>query len=172
MASIEAPTLDERAVTFSIRRLAEEFGMARETVSKRLNDAGVRPAGSRGGFPVYRLRDACPAILAVCVDGDGSVDPGKMRPPDRRAWFQSENERLKFEQDTAQLILASEVQSEMGTLAKIVVRELETLPDTAERDLRCGPDVIEYLQRKVRDLRARIADRVANEEGEDVRCSA
>jgi hypothetical protein len=170
VATIEA--LDERAVTFSIRRLAEEFGMARETVSKRLNDSGVRPAGTRGGFPVYRLRDACPAILATCLTEDGGVDPGKMRPADRRAWFQSENERLKFEQDTAQLILAAEVQSEMATLAKIVVRELETLPDVAERDLRCGPEVIEFLQRKIRDLRARIADRLSADEGEDVRVSA
>jgi hypothetical protein len=169
VAGLEA--LDERAVTFSIRRLAEEFGMARETVSKRLNDAGVRAAGTRGGFPVYRLRDACPAILAACTE-DGGIDPAKMRPGDRRAWFQSENERLKFEQETGQLILAAEVQSEMATLAKIVVRELETLPDTAERDLRCGPEVIEYLQRKIRELRARIAGRLATEEGEDVRLSA
>lgn len=163
----------ERNLRFSINRLAAEFGMGRDTVSKRLQLANVSPSGFNAGHAVFRLRDAVPAILDVhLTDEDGHTDPGKLKPTERRAWFQSENERLKFEQDLGQLILASEVQSEMATLAKIVVRVLETLPDTVERDLRCGPEVVEYLQRKVRELRAEISHRVASDEGEDARASA
>lgn len=147
--------------------------MARETIGKRLTDAGVKPAAQRGGFPVYRLRDACPAILATYSGEDGAVvDPARMKPGDRRAWYQSENERLKFEVETAQLILASEVQSEMATVAKVVVRFLETLPDTTERDTRCGPEVIEYLAKKVREVRAEIAAQLRADDEDDVRLSA
>lgn len=167
---MDVRNLASRQLELSVRRLAEETGMARETVQKRISEFRVQPCGSRNGHPVYRLRDVCPALFGSPEFTEGGpVDPAKLKPQDRRAWFQSENERLKFEQETGQLILAAEVQSEMGTLAKIVVRALETLPDTVERDLRCGPEVVEYLQRKVRELRLELADRVVSEEGEDVR---
>lgn len=159
-------------VRLSIARLAAEFGMARETVSKRLAQAGVQPDGKRAGYPVYRLRDACPALVDGAVVGEEGVDPSKMKPGDRRAWFQSENERLKFEQETGNLILAAEVHAEFAAVAKIVVRELETLPDRAERDLRCSPEVVEYLQGEVRSVRTEIAKRLADDGEGDARLSA
>ncbi|TXH56560.1 MAG: DUF1441 family protein [Desulfurellales bacterium] len=160
-------------VRLSIARLAAEFGMARETVSKRLAQANVQPDGKRGGYPVYRLRDACPALIdGGHAEGDEGVDPSKMKPSDRRAWFQSENERLKFEQETGQLILAAEVHAEFAAAAKVVVRELETLPDRAERDLRCSPEVVEYLQAEVRNIRTEIAKHLATDDEEDARISA
>ncbi len=55
---------------------------------------------------------------------------------ERKAWYQSERERLKFEQETAQLIPASDVRREFAIWAKAVVQVLETLPDILERD--CG----------------------------------
>ena len=169
---MEVASLGARQLDLSIRRLSEEFGMARETIQKRLTEAGVAPSGRRAGHPVYRLRDVCPALFVPTVDADGLIDPAKLKPPDRRAWYQSENERLKFEQEMGQLILAAEVHAEFAAVAKIVVRTLETLPDIVERDLRPGPDVIEYLQRKVAEVRAEIADRIASEDVDDARISA
>lgn len=163
----------DRLKSMSIARLAEGFGMARETVSRRLAEAGVQPNGKRDGYPVYGLREAAEAILGIVgADADGACDPSKMKPGDRRAHWQAENERLKFEQETGQLILAAEVHAEFSAAAKIVVRELETLPDRAERDLRCGADVVEYLQAEVRAIRAEIAKRMAADEEEDARLSA
>lgn len=161
-------------VRLSIARLAAEFGMARETVSKRLAQANVQPDGKRAGYPVYRLRDACPALIdsAGYAGGEEGIDPSKMKPSDRRAWYQSENERLKFEQETGQLILAAEVHAEFSAAAKIVVRELETLPDRAERDLRCGAEVVEYLQTEVRNIRTEIAKHMAEDDEDDARLSA
>lgn len=149
-------------LSWSINRLAREFGMARETVTKRLADASVRPCGNKAGHPVYRLADVAP--LLVVASPLGEFDPMTLRPTDRRAWYQSENERLKFEQETGNLILAAEVHHEMAAIAKIVVRELETLPDRVERDLRCSPEVVEYLQAEVRGVRSEIARKLAAQE--------
>lgn len=160
------------AVLLSISQIAAEFGMARLTVSKAIEALGIRPSEKRAGYPVYRLADVIRILSATEIDSQGRVDPSKLKPQDRRAWFQSENERLKFEQEQGQLILASEVHSEMAAIAKIVVRALETLPDTVERDIRCGAEVVEYLQRKIREVRSEIANRIADEEGDDVRASA
>lgn len=170
---MEVTNLGSRQLALSIRRMSEEFGMARETIQKRITEAGVRPVGTRSGHPVYRLRDICPVVFGtVQIDGEGHVDPTKLKPSERRAWYQSENERLKFEQETGQLILAAEVHAEFAAAAKIVVRELETLPDRAERDLRCGAEVVEYLQAEVRNIRTEIAKHMAADDEEDARLSA
>ncbi|MFD2437250.1 hypothetical protein [Modicisalibacter luteus] len=41
------------AYIWSISRIAEAFRMDRRTVTKRLQDAGVTPAGKKRGNPVY-----------------------------------------------------------------------------------------------------------------------
>ena len=100
-----------------------------------------------------------------------NFDPSQLPPTDRRAWYQSENERLKAEGEQGRLIPAAEVEAEMALMAKTVVRELETLVDTVERDLRVTPDVIEYLQHKVYELRKTLTDHVTEAEADDVRVS-
>lgn len=148
-------------VRLSISQLATEFRMARNTVSKYIAAAKVRPDGKRGGYDVYRLGDVIGILTMSGVGDDARPDPSKMKPADRHAWYRSENERLKFEQDEGALILADEVHAEMAGVAKIVVREFETLADEAERDLRCAPEVVEWLLEKARVFRERIATKVA-----------
>lgn len=163
-------TARERMRQMSISALAEGFGMDRRTVTKYLEEAGVKPSAIRDGNNVYPLRAAAEAILGL-RETDG-VPPEKMKPADRRAHWQAENERQKFEQQTGQLILAAEVQAEMASLVKSVVRSLETLPDRIERDLRCGSDVVDYLQKAIRLMRAEMAERVSTEDEADVCVSA
>ncbi|HDZ6734287.1 TPA: DUF1441 family protein, partial [Mannheimia haemolytica] len=115
----------------NINQIAELTGLHRQTVSQRV--AGLNPAlGSNSKLKLYALRDLILTGLAEKM----SADVDSLSPADRRAWFQSENERLKFEKEIGELIPASEVALEMSALAKTVVQALETLPDILERD--CG----------------------------------
>ena len=75
------------------------------------------------------------------------VDIDKMLPPDRKAWFQSERERLKFQQETGELIPASTVTREFSSMAKAVVQVLETLPDILERDCAMTPAAVVRVQK-------------------------
>ncbi len=126
----------------SISTLAREFGMARETVSKRLEQSGVTPADEVKGYPVYRIAEAAKAILGVSVPGD-SADPDKMLPQDRLAWMRSENERLKFEQSERRLVPIEEVEEQLAALVKSTIQLLATLPDRLERDAGLPPEAIE-----------------------------
>ncbi|HAI1316851.1 TPA: DUF1441 family protein, partial [Escherichia fergusonii] len=72
---------------------------------------------------------------------------------DRKAWFQSERERLKFQQETGELIPASEVSREFASMAKAVVQVLETLPDILERDCAMTPSAVVRVQKVIDDLR-------------------
>lgn len=156
-------------IRLSVSQIASEFGMARATVAKRIEALGIRADGKRAGYPVYRLKD----IVRVAGDsgGDGvseDVDPMRMRPTDRRAWFQSENERLKFEAEQGMLIPAGEVEAEMAEVAKIVTRALETLPDRLERDLRTSPTVVDYVAQHCRAIREEL-HAAMQDEGADAR---
>ncbi len=74
-----------------------------------------------------------------------------------KPWYQSERERLKFEQETAQLIPASDVRREFAIWAKAVVQVLETLPDILERDCGLQPAAVSRVQSIIDDLRDQIA---------------
>lgn len=141
----------ERLRLVSISRLAELLGMDRKTVSRRIADANIAPSGKRDGYPVYDGRKACEACLLPQSFGDesGPVDPRNLKPMERRAWYQSERERMAVEAEARQLIPAIEVQTEMAELVRTFVQFLDTLPDQLERDVAMTPEQIDAMGRAI-----------------------
>ena len=163
---------DEQKIRLSISRLAGEFGMARETVSKRLRQAGIKPDGKRDGYAVYRLRDAAPALIdSAPTDEQGEVNPDRLSPEKRRAWYQSERERTELEAKAGRLIPAVAHEAEVVRILGIVVQTFETLPDILERDEGLEPHLVERVQVVLDQQREHLyANLVA--EDDDVRLSA
>ena len=118
-------------LTLNISQLAALSGVHRQTAAARLQNLPVA-GGHESNLKLYRVVDIVSAFLAL----PPPVAEGEMDAHERKAWYQSERERLKFEQETAQLIPASDVRREFAIWAKAVVQVLETLPDILERD--CG----------------------------------
>ncbi|NIZ23069.1 DUF1441 family protein, partial [Escherichia coli] len=79
---------------------------------------------------------------------------------DRKAWYQSERERLKFEQETAQLIPADDVRKEMAIWGEIVSEELAKLPNILARDAGLKPMAVNRVQSIIDDLRNQIISRM------------
>lgn len=111
----------------NITQLAAITDLHRQTVASKL--ANVQPApGSNPKLKLYAITDILRELLTSTTPSE-LVDVDKMLPPDRKAWFQSERERLKFQQETGELIPASEVTREFSSMAKAMVQVLETLQD-------------------------------------------
>lgn len=146
---------------FNISNLAEAFGFGRDTVRKRLKAVNVQPAGRDGNADLYLLSDVGPALFGVSGSTADTADPNRLKPMDRKAWYQSENERLKFEVETGQLVPVDDVRKQMANLAKPMIAELEILPDILERDCGLLPDAVRMVQDKVDDLRNSIAEAVS-----------
>ena len=164
--ALEEP--QERNITLSIRRLADEFAMARETVSKRLAEYSVAPCGRRHGHPVYRLRDAAPAIVGVGItDEDGNRDPRMLPPEKRNAYYQSELRRLEFEMETGQLVPAAQHEAAVADLARDVVQFLTTLPDELERDAGLTPEQIEAMHASIDRSRQGLYETLTADKDED-----
>lgn len=121
-----------RGIHVTVSQIAEETGIARETVAKRLKEASVKPAGKRASYVLYRLRDALPAVYQL---DDIAADPERMDPFKRQAYYRAELERRKLEVDDRLLIPAAEVEAERARVFKLLTQALESLPDVVERDL-------------------------------------
>lgn len=155
----------EDAYSWNLTRLADAFGLHRDTVRKRLTTAGIVPTGIRKGAPVYALKDAGPALFGETFAGEAG-DPDQLMPQDRKAWYQSENERVKLEVELRQLLAADEVHREMSRLAKAVTTTLDSLPDILERDCSLSPESVERVQETIDALREQMYLSIIQEDDE------
>lgn len=138
----------------NVTQLAELVGMNRNLVARRLRDMEL--AGGNGeNLKLYELGPALQALLTPSMK-----ENGEMSPQDRKAWYQSENERLKFEAASRELIPVEEVAREYASLAKAVVMVLETLPDILERDCALTPTAVTRVQFIIDDLRDQMARKI------------
>lgn len=132
----------ERLIHWSIRRLADELRMDRPALSRRLKEAGLKPSRQWHGHPQYRLREACEVIFQQ----SGIVaDPRELKPLDRRAWYQSERERMRLLEEAGLLIPAGEVEATYAELVRSFVGFLVALPDQLERRVGLPPEYVEAL---------------------------
>lgn len=142
----------EEAYNWNITRLADAFGLHRDTVRKRLKEAGVVPAGARNGANVYALKDAGPALFSESRPGT-AADPNDYHPTERKDWFQSEVLRVKLEKEMRLLVPVEEAHREMSRLAKAVASGLDSLADLLERDAGLTPETIELVEKSTDALR-------------------
>ena len=150
------------ALKLNINQLAGITGVHRQTVAARLKNVEPAP-GSNSKLKLYLVTDILTELMIPSV----STNIDDMDPSDRLAHWKAENERLKFEQDTGQLIPADEVAREFSLMAKAVVMVLETLPDVLERDCALTPAAVVRVQSVIDDLRDQMAERVQDAEKEE-----
>ncbi|HDR2546043.1 TPA: DUF1441 family protein [Enterobacter ludwigii] len=144
----------------NVSQPAELVGMNRNLVARRLRELEL-VAGNGENLKVYELGPALQALLTPSVK-----ENGEMSPQDRKAWYQSENERLRFEAASRELLPVDEVAREYASLAKAVVMVLETLPDILERDCALTPTAVTRVQIIIDDLRDEMARKVYESESE------
>lgn len=126
--------------------------------------SGLTPtAGSNSKLKLYLLSD----LIRLGLQEKMTADVDEMSPIERRAWYQSENERLKFQTQTGELVPAFEVAQEMAILAKTVVQILETLPDILERDAGLSPNALVRVQQVIDDVRDQMAIHIQNESNQE-----
>ncbi|MFO6502971.1 DUF1441 family protein [Serratia marcescens] len=148
-------------VRLNLNQLAAITGSHRQTIAARLKNVEPAP-GSNAKLKLYTLPD----VLAELVKSAPVADVDEMQPMDRKAWFQSERERLKFEQEIGELIPAADVTREFSNMAKAMVQVLETLPDILERDCALAPSAVSRVQSIIDDLRDQIALKVMSADTE------
>jgi hypothetical protein len=142
-------------VNLSISEISAEFQQTRETVRKRLADAGIKAAGKRRNYPVFRLRDAIRALLS-----GPDADPNKLDPFRRKAHYQAEQAELALAIDREEVIRRGDVEETYAAAFKPIRLMLETLPDVLERDAGLSPAQVQRVERSLDELREQMHARV------------
>lgn len=130
----------------SINQAAEEFGRDRATITRGVNKLGLVPAGERGGFRVYRLRDL---MQIERKDADGAIDPDKLTAFERQAHFRAESERMRLDVERQRLVRAEDVETEWARVLKVIALELDVLVDEIERDVGASPAILQKIEAKI-----------------------
>jgi len=148
-------------VNWSLNQFANEFGIARETVTRRIRDAGISQSGIRRSHPVYNVGDVARAIFLPANSSEpGLNDPDAMTPKERSDWYKSENDRIKFERESGVVVGTDQAMVEMAEIAKMGLSVLETLPDILERDFSLDVKIIAGIEERINELREQWADKL------------
>lgn len=142
---------------FSITELAEILRRDRKTIASIARPLEPTPDSSktRKNYTVRTLLQA--------LDNPQDLDVNQMTPAERRAHWQAENERLKYETARRFLIPAEECAREYRILIKGMVMLLETLPDILERDCGLAPHSTALVQKRIDDYRDYLADKLTSD---------
>ncbi len=150
--------LGESDIVASLSAYARAFGTDRETLRRRLLEGGVEPMAERAGHKLYRLGE----VFRAWALADSVIDPEKLSPFNRRAWYQAELDRLKLQENRRELIPRMEVEQELASVLKKVGEVFDTLPDIIERDAGATPvqlqRVEDVLDRAREDIYARLTE--------------
>lgn len=148
---------------WSISRYHEILGLDRKLVARAL---GVCPFTERNGIKVFHVRDAMPAIYKIVLgvsNLDGVLDLSKLPPKARLDHFKAEREKIKLDLETKVLIPASDVESRLARVFKVLATVLDTLPDILERDCGLDSDKVTRLQEAIDSARESLYDTLVAE---------
>lgn len=141
---------------WSKNALASEFNIDRRSIDKLIKN--IAPCGKKSGHPVWALRDVLIPIARYLDNGfdidPDNIDPEKLKPFDRKAWFDSEIQRVKFETQMGQLIPADEVAAVEAEKNKRIALHLETMADVLERDCGLNAEQVSRVNQIVDNTRA------------------
>lgn len=104
---------------------------------QQLAREGIIPKADRGQYPLAGcVRGYVTYLQNAGVNAEGNLDPEKLDPFKRRAFYQGELDKLKVAVERSELVPSFEVEQMFATVFKQVAEFFDTLPDILERD--CG----------------------------------
>ena len=157
-------------IHLSIRAYAEESSGDRETITKRIRAASISPSGKRGGHPVYRLRDLMRA--AYMTTEEGELDPDRLEPFKRHAFYKAEREKLQVQVERGELLSSLAVEQRFAGVFKDIAEFCDTVTDVLERDCGLsGPQVVK-VEERIDQLREQLYTKVNEVPADDVDCAA
>jgi hypothetical protein len=147
---------NKRAIFVTLSQAALELSTSRETLRRRLIEAGVGPDHVARAHDMYRLRDVLKAWTAPAES-----DPTKLSAFARKAFFQAAHEEVRLAEKAGRLIPADDVRRTFGETFQMLAQSLSTVPDIVERaggSLRIVQAVDEAMTQLRRELAQRMRE--------------
>lgn len=156
-----AGDMDEasRGVIFdgaSISQLSDIFGRDRRTVTKYLREAGVRPAATRNGYPIYKLREA--ATYLCDMDPDfidkrlQNMNPQDLPPILSKEYWNGKRARLAFLREDGQLWSTDRIESLLGLWVKTFLISSRQVVDAVDRQAQLSDSQRFALEQQIDEM--------------------
>lgn len=142
---------------FSLSQLSTALGPARETIQKKITNAGILAAGERRGHPVYHVGEVARAVFFQDPFLD-IKDPDVLPPKERMEWYKGDNEKDKRDQNRQFLCHVQDVRNEWSTILQRIGSSLDVVTDKLERLCGLTPEQLDLVERTLDDIRNDLAD--------------
>ena len=136
-------TLDE--TTVGLRTLQTLTGVDRDVIRQAVARSGIKPAGTAGGHPVFRLRDAIGALF----ERRGEVDPAMLTPVDRKNLATAKLQEHQLKVRAGEYLPRESVKSASARAFQQCAQVIRGLPDAVERRTGATPAIIDQIERTV-----------------------
>ena len=125
---------DPAAITVRGDALAEMFECSQRQVQRFARD-GVIPKATRGLFPLAASVRGWGRLLKAggAPQADGPLDPERLEPFKRRAYYQGTQERMALRKQAGELIERADFDETLAAAIKALLR-IRALRDYLERD--------------------------------------
>ncbi|RLA50058.1 MAG: hypothetical protein DRR42_14135 [Gammaproteobacteria bacterium] len=169
MANIKLIPPGAAKARFTVAQLSIAFSIGAATVRRRLGP--TPPVEMNGKKSYYELCDVAtlidvrdPYIPDEPKEPTVETDPNKMKPMDRKTYYQAEDLKqsaeIKFRRnalEAATLIPAEDVERVLAAAFKTIALTLDTLPDALERDGIISSTDVSYVLRIIDASREQLA---------------
>ena len=145
--------------SFSLNKLSQLSGLARETVQKRIHEANLKHTDLVNGHPVYDVWEVAKAVLTPTVIFDFS-DPEKLPPKERKDYYEGSLAKSKLEKEQGNLIDYNEARQIVAEIIKPALNLMDAIPDQLERDHNLPPHIINDIEKKFTALRENWANQL------------
>ncbi len=140
-------------VFLSIAQFAGEASCDRALLTRKVQRvANLQTEQSPYGV-CYRLRDLI--TVGLMSDQQGNLDPEKLDPYRRKAYYASQLDRTRLMKETGEVVKVVDMEARCAAAAKSVAQFFDTLPDLLERDTGASPEQLVKIEEcldKVREV--------------------
>ena len=145
-------TLDE--ITVGLRTMQTLTGVDRDVIRQAIARSEIKPAGTAGGHPVYRLKDAIGALF----ERRGEVDPAMLTPTDRKNLADAKLKEHALQVRAGEYLPREAVRSGAARAFAVCANQIRSIPDAIERKTGVDPKVIDLLEAAIDGTLTELAD--------------
>lgn len=91
----------------------------------------------------------------------GDIDPEKLSPAERKAWYEGETRRVELLVRATELLSASETDRAIATAIAALGHDIRAIPDNLERQHGVSAEVAEFIEVALLEAMNTLADRLS-----------
>ncbi|APU00823.1 hypothetical protein [Aeromonas phage 59.1] len=148
---------------YNLTVISAMLGIHRDTIRKRIGEAGVSPVGKKGNAPLYSLADVSQAVFAQVVGSSNAADPDKLPPKEMLDYYKGSNEKLKYLENVGELVKTDNTREVQAILLKRIAAWFDDCITKMDRSGLFTADQLIQLEKVTDEMRVSLHNEITME---------